>query len=551
MVKLGKYDLIAKIATGGMAEIHLARSHAAVGVDKIVVVKKLLAEYEGRKDFIDMFLDEARVAASLNHPNVVQMHDFGEVSGSHFMAMEYLDGEDLRRIYKHYAVDKVMLPLRFALHVAAAACAGLHHAHDACGSDGQSLQIVHRDVSPHNIFVTIDGAVKIVDFGIAKAKNRASATKHGTLKGKAPYMAPEQVRNLELDRRCDVYALGVVLYELTTGKRPYILDEASEFALLTAIVKGQVRKPSEVIEDYPPELEEIVMRALALAPADRFQSALEMQSALEDYIVEKNLAVTPRGLSKLMIETFGERAKGRLAIEKLAAIEAARAVRVEEDEATLSIEVDVASATDPALRPAAEAEEPRRKRQATVRLDEILVGTLAPRLHAARTPPVMVQETRPMAPSSPNSLAPMQEITTSSTGTGLSGEMPSFRAASPNRMPIAFATLGLLMLLAAGAFWYGRTSAVGSGAVAAGHAPSVTAAVAPPPVVQAPPATTSAMATGAPATEPDAGTSSASANVRPPARPGPPWSGRPSAPVQAPPAVVPAAGAPKDIRFER
>jgi serine/threonine protein kinase len=266
MVKLGKYDLIAKIATGGMAEIHLARSHAGGGVDKIVVVKKLLAEFEGHKEFVDMFLDEARVAASLNHPNVVQMYDFGEVGGAHFMAMEYLNGEDLRRIYKHYANDKVMLPLRFTLHVTATAAAGLHHAHEACGADGESLQIVHRDVSPHNIFVTIDGAVKIVDFGIAKAKNRESLTKHGTLKGKAPYMAPEQVRNLPLDRRCDVYALGVVLYELTTGKRPYILDEASEFALLTSIVKGNIRKPSAVVDDYPPELEAIVLRALALAP---------------------------------------------------------------------------------------------------------------------------------------------------------------------------------------------------------------------------------------------------------------------------------------------
>jgi len=219
-IHLGKYELIKRIATGGMAEIYLARVSGLPGFEKIVVVKRILPQLATNQEFVQMFLDEARVAATLHHPNIVQMYDIGAVDGNYFISMEYLHGEDLRsiaRAMRQKGQDRV--PLEHALGIGVGIAAGLHYAHEKVGFDGKPLHIVHRDITPQNIFVTYDGGVKLVDFGIAKASNRASETRYGSLKGKIPYMSPEQCRSEPLDRRSDIFSLGILLYEQTTSVR--------------------------------------------------------------------------------------------------------------------------------------------------------------------------------------------------------------------------------------------------------------------------------------------------------------------------------------------
>jgi len=305
--RLGKYELLDKIAAGGMAEILVARAHSLPGVEKVVVIKRLLPQFADKQEFIDMFLDEARIAATLNHPNIVQMYDFGPMDGGYFMALEYLHGEDLRAIHRRHITEHRTFPIEHAVTVASSVARGLHHAHEAKGFDGKALAIVHRDVSPHNVFVTFDGAVKLVDFGIAKSKNRVSQTRHGTLKGKVPYMSPEQLRNEPIDRRADIYALGVLLYEITTGQRPYAVTSGGEFGLMMAIARGQIRPPSAVKPDYPPELEAIVLRAIARRREERYQTAKELDAALDEFALRAGLRTGANPLSAYMTETFGAR----------------------------------------------------------------------------------------------------------------------------------------------------------------------------------------------------------------------------------------------------
>ena len=330
--RLGKYELLSRIASGGMAEIHVAKS-STLGVDKVVVIKTLLPQHLGKPEFIEMFLDEARIAAALNHPNVVQTYDFGPVDGAYFMAMEYLHGADVRAIHRHAIANRDLIPLSHVITTITGVCSGLHHAHEARGMDGAHLQIVHRDVSPHNIVVTFDGAVKLVDFGIAKSTNRRSETRHGTLKGKVPYMSPEQLRGEAIDRRCDVYALGVILYELTTGQRPYIVANTGEFALMMAIARGEIRPPTQVRADYPSELEAILAKAMARRPDDRFATARDFQVALEGFAHRKRLPINVNELAAYMTTVFTERierwgkarAAGKAFAEHVAEIELERA----------------------------------------------------------------------------------------------------------------------------------------------------------------------------------------------------------------------------------
>lgn len=304
--RLGRYELIKRLARGGMAEVHLARTGAA-GVEKIVVVKRMLAQHASNDDFIGMFLDEARVAIVLNHPNVVQTYDFGVEEGRHYLAMEYLHGEDLRTIVATLRAAKRKMPPSIALYVIAALCAGLHHAHEAVGNDGQRLFIVHRDVSPHNAIVTFDGAVKVFDFGIAQASNRTSHTRDGTLKGKIAYMSPEQLRGESIDRRTDVYAVGVMLYELLLDQRPYRTTTPGEFALMVAIVGGEVRPPREIDPAFPAQLEKIILRALAREREQRYDTAHALQLDIEAWMRSEGIAVSASDLSAFMRELFGAR----------------------------------------------------------------------------------------------------------------------------------------------------------------------------------------------------------------------------------------------------
>lgn len=277
---LGRYRLVKKIAVGGMAELYLARVSGAGGFEKDVVVKRMLPQHAERDDLSAMFLDEARIAATLQHPNVVQVYDAGEAGGECYIAMEFLDGTDLRTLRKVLADRRAPLPWEHAVYIASSVAAGLHYAHEKRGADGEPLGIVHRDVTPHNVFLTRDGGVKLVDFGIAKARGRLTETVEGTLKGKLAYLSPEQCAGDPVDRRSDVYSLGILLYELTTGRRLY--QSSSDLELMREIIHGEVEAPSGFME-YPDELEHILLDCLAKDPDDRYPSARDVQLALEGF----------------------------------------------------------------------------------------------------------------------------------------------------------------------------------------------------------------------------------------------------------------------------
>jgi serine/threonine protein kinase len=285
-----------------MAELFLCRASSIHGFEKLCVLKRILPQHAESEDFIRMFLAEARLAANLHHPNIVQVFDIGEEAGSYFFTMEYVQGQDLRRLVRAARKKQRPIPLEHILHIIMGVAAGLNHAHEKAGMDGQPLGIVHRDVSPSNVLVTYEGDVKIVDFGIAKAATAQVATIAGTLKGKIPYMSPEQCRGESVDRRSDIFSIGTLLWELTTGKRLFAGE--NEFAILSRVAKGDVPQPSSIRPDYPHELESIVMRALQADPDQRYSSAVDLQLDLEDFSREARLPVSSARMARFMRDLF-------------------------------------------------------------------------------------------------------------------------------------------------------------------------------------------------------------------------------------------------------
>jgi serine/threonine protein kinase len=305
--RFGKYTLIRKLATGGMAELFLAIHKSVAGFEKLVVIKRILPAMNRDRDFVEMLLHEARVAATLSHPNIVQIFDVGSVDGTYFIAMEHVHGEDLRSVVRQMKrQDVVEFPMEHALSIVLGMCSGLAYAHEKRELDGTALNIVHRDVSPQNVVVTFTGDVKIVDFGIAKSDAKVEEqTPGGRLKGKVPYMSPEQARGETIDWRSDIFAAGVMLFELTTGKR--LFKGANEFETLRLIVEQEYPLPSQACLGYPRELELIVMRALSKDRAQRWQSAREMQGAIEEFVRKERLPVSTIALSKFMQGLFEDK----------------------------------------------------------------------------------------------------------------------------------------------------------------------------------------------------------------------------------------------------
>ena len=326
--RFGKYDLLSRIAAGGMAEIFFARATSIKGFEKYLVIKRILPAKSHDQHFIAMFLDEARLAATLDHPNIVQIHDVGAIDGEYFIAMEYLHGEDLLELVRAGVRKGIRKPpLEVVLTTLSGALAGLHYAHERRAFDGRPLAIVHRDVTPGNIVITFDGAVKLVDFGIAKAAGRSvdGDTRSGALKGKLQYMSPEQCKGEEVDRRSDLFAVGILLYELSTGRRLY--HEKSDFETLKKVVEGPVPDPALVSPGYPERLRAIVLRALAKAPADRYPTARDMQADLDDYARDNKLVIGTVALAEYCEKVFPEKmaawraaeAAGKPMAERLAA----------------------------------------------------------------------------------------------------------------------------------------------------------------------------------------------------------------------------------------
>ena len=306
---LGRYRVVDEIGVGGMASVHLARMDGPGGFQKWVAIKRIHPHLVEDDQFVDMFLDEARIAAGINHANVAQVFDLGKDDNTYWIAMEYLHGEPLREIMRRVEDHGQRVPVELAARMTADAADGLHAAHELRGKNGQLLGLVHRDVTPHNLFVTYDGYTKVVDFGIAKVADRLSQTKAGTLKGKLAYMSPEQVRGAEVDRTTDVFALGVVLWELTTNQRLFRME--TDLDTLEKVQACYVPPPSTIVPGYPPELEQVVLKSLAKRKQDRFQTAREFSRALQGFLMRQGAMVGPEEVSHYVRAVFGDRIQKR------------------------------------------------------------------------------------------------------------------------------------------------------------------------------------------------------------------------------------------------
>jgi serine/threonine protein kinase len=299
----GKYRPIAELGRGGMAVVYLAASQGLRGFSKLVVVKQLKTELAQDPEFSSMFVDEARIAARLNHHNVVQTYEVEEQQGRFFIVMEYLEGQPLSQARTR--LSKRGVPLRdLQVRVLCDVLDALHHAHELADYDGTPLHVVHRDVSPHNVIITYGGEVKLVDFGIAKAADSTSQTRTGVIKGKLSYMAPEQAFGTSVDRRADLFAVGVMLWEAITGARMW--KGMAEGAIAHRLSTGEIPKIADYTQDAPPALVAICERALAVRREDRQPTAAAMREELERYLAALPRPPTTRELGELVSGAFAE-----------------------------------------------------------------------------------------------------------------------------------------------------------------------------------------------------------------------------------------------------
>ncbi|MBI2840203.1 MAG: TonB family protein [Acidobacteria bacterium] len=308
-VKYGEYVLLEKIATGGMAELFKAKRSGPEGFEKILAIKRILPHLSDNEEFVTMFIDEAKVAAQLNHPNIVHIYDLGKIEDSYFIAMEYVLGKDLRTLIKELDRHNRTLPYELAAYVGIKICEALEYAHRKLDYGQKPLNIVHRDVSPQNILISYEGEVKLVDFGVAKAASKAHHTTHGALKGKILYMSPEQAWGKSIDHRSDLFSLGSVVFEMSTGRKLFLGD--SEISTLEAVRNGKVIPPSTLKRDFPKPLEESIVKALKLKADDRYGSASEMQKALESCLDSMHMRPSTTSVSEFMFELFGEEMKAK------------------------------------------------------------------------------------------------------------------------------------------------------------------------------------------------------------------------------------------------
>lgn len=297
---VGRYQIIRRLALGGMAELYLARQLGDAGYEKVVALKRVLPHLAEDPAFVTMFLNEARLASGLNHSGIAQVMDFGTEAGEHFMTLEYVHGRSVLQLLREAGRA---LPRSVALTIIHEVAGALHYAHERNGPDGQRLGLVHRDVSPSNVLVSYDGDVKLVDFGIAKATAHSQATQTAAIKGKIAYMAPEQLRGDTLDRRSDVFALCVVFYELVLGKRCF--SAPGEFALINRVAEARFTKPSKVDPKIEPELEALISEGLSADPDGRPKSARELQLRIEALATAHEFRLSKVALAEFMETTFG------------------------------------------------------------------------------------------------------------------------------------------------------------------------------------------------------------------------------------------------------
>lgn len=302
--QFGRYFLVDKIAVGGMAEVFKARIFSEGGFQKLLVIKRILNHLSGNNEFVDMFIDEAKISVELQHPNIVSVYDFGKLHDNYYIAMECIEGKDVKGVLRKLAERRKLLPVEYAACIAHEMCKGLEFAHKKNNLQGEHLGIIHRDVSPSNILVSYEGDVKVADFGIAKAQISLYNTKDGVLKGKFEYMSPEQASGGVVTPQSDIFAAGIILHEMLTGRRLFKTD--SEIKTLNKIKAVDILPPSDSNPAVPARMDEIVMKALSKDPADRFADCRAFQQALLEFMYPSTPDVVRDSLKRFMNETFAQ-----------------------------------------------------------------------------------------------------------------------------------------------------------------------------------------------------------------------------------------------------
>src|SRR6185436_2125837 len=349
-----RYHLVNKIAHGGMAEIYLALQIGAEGFSKQVVLKRILPALAADQQFVRMLVDEAHIASTLNHGNLVQVLDLGKAGDEYFLVLEYVDGWSLEQVRRRATKAKMKFPLPLALHITSALCRGLAYVHTR-KRDGRPLGIVHRDVSPQNVLISKEGEVKLADFGIAKAVGRREKSVTGVIKGKFAYMSPEQSIGAELDARSDLFSVGTVLYILTTAKKPF--DGEADLDVLMQVRKGRFEKPSELVKDLNPDVEKFIVRALRTDRSKRWQSAEQMADKLDGILVKLGQTAGPTALKRWM-DTLGSKDGGKTPAETAAPLEPVASGTVELGSRDLELQ-EIAPVAEPAEEPPTHAEPKR------------------------------------------------------------------------------------------------------------------------------------------------------------------------------------------------
>jgi len=399
----GKYELLKRIGAGGMAEIFLARQSGIQGFEKLLVIKRVLPKLmklDTGLRFVEMFLDEARLAAQLNHPNIVQIYELGQVGDQFFIVMEYVPGVDLWALLKKGHLAGKPLPLPYAIKILSYVCEALSYAHDRRDAQGRRLGIVHRDVSPSNVLIAFEGGVKLTDFGIAKAITQEVKTQAGTIKGKLHYMSPEQITGQVIDHRSDLFSVGVLLYELATGALPF--TGRNDYDVMAAITKQTPRPPVDVRPDFPASLQTILDRALAKNPRDRFSDALTLQVALEKYLMDQRAVVSSALLGEYARLVFGDlppavaERSGRPAEDSLDRALGTIDIVVELDRAAAGASPDAAAAGErtETAEPAAHYVTPSEERTAPDPVARTQTVVAAPRPPPPPPPPPVAQRAR-------------------------------------------------------------------------------------------------------------------------------------------------------------
>ncbi len=334
----GGYELLDSIGSGGMAEVFRARVRGQAGFSKLVAIKRIRSRFMDDRVFVDMFIDEAKVAVQLNHANIAKIFDLGRVDGQLFIAMEHVHGRDLKTVFDQQVKTCGPVPIPQVCYIGMKLCEGLDYAHSRRNLRGESLQVVHRDVSLHNVLLSFDGEVKIIDFGVVKAEGRVTKTQKGTVKGKLTYMSPEQLRGLPVDCRSDVFSAGIVLYELLTGRRLFLTKSARE--TVRKIRDAKVVPLRTFNQRIPAALEAIVLKALSRHRDDRYQTAGELQAALQHFAFTRRQTCSRAAVSNWLRAQFSEQFT-----EESARLRAFAAIEPTPPPTTLPIEPDASEAT--------------------------------------------------------------------------------------------------------------------------------------------------------------------------------------------------------------